>query len=228
MVSKKNMARTVVLLICILTSIFTPLVEVRGSEDAKITKVLICETVDGYGKYKERSSSIGLREVFYAYVESWIIGLPRPAGEYYFKLQFSMKIRDPLGMEAVSFRSTIIDQKTTSEKMSYSWYPKVNCSTFRNYINGEHRIIAELIDYSRNATTNLEAKFTLVGGFPNTAVFNVNQTLVLINSQSKDASVRTLRMAEIPTVNPFQTVREGPAQISNRKLIWTTAMATDT
>ena len=177
-----------------------------------ITKILICEsgTVTGYGKCAERSSTIAPKDVFDAYSVSTIHGIPKSGGSYSIRIGFVMKIIDPLGMIARSSKSEIIEQEISQEKTDYYWWSRVNCSKFYNFVNGEHIIRFELTDYARNLTTSADRKFTLAGGFSGEAVLRLNETIVFTNGGQGSTPVEMVCVANIPDVNPYQKVLDGP------------------
>lgn len=175
-----------------------------------IRKILICETVGGYGKCAERSSTVAPKDVFDAYSESTIHGIPKSGGNYFIRIQFAMKIIDPLGMIAQSSKSNIIEYESSHQETDYYWSVPVNCSKLPNLVNGEHLIKFELTDYARNLTTSADRKFTLAGGFPSEAVLRMNETMTFKNKGSRAVTVTMLRVADIPNVNPYQTVLDGP------------------
>ena len=184
------------------------------SQTSKITKVLICSQVNGYGQYVQRSSIINLGETFYIYMEANIVGTVLGAmGERHLDAEFTLNITDPLGMATFSVSSTPITQYFglgTGESI-WAWWVPVNSSQFVNYINGNYQFQAGLLDFAANINTSTPGNFTLQEAFPGSVVFNVNDNVVLTNGRpSSSYPLQFLQVVEIPNISSYQTVLDGP------------------
>ena len=180
-INKIRVSAIVLVLLIVLSN--ARLIEAQ-SDAPSITKFLICDSVDGYGKCAERSSTVAPKDLFYAYIEYTIHGIPKSGGNYSIRVQRGVKIINPLGMFEVDRKGTIIEESYPQETVhSYRSYP-VNCSLFYNVVNGEYLIRYEVTDSARNLATSADRKFTLAGGFPSEAVMRMNQTMTFKNKGS--------------------------------------------
>ena len=198
-----------IVLVLLLVLSNAPLIKAQ-SEAPSITKFLICDSVGGDGKCAERSSTVAPKEVFIAYIQDTIHGIPKSGGDYSIRVQYGLKIVDPLGMIEYEKKTKIFDLASSKQEAAYSYWWPVNCSTFRNFVNGEYLIRFEVTDSARNLATSADRKFTLAGGFPSEAVLRMNETIAFKNKGSGRVTLTMLRVANIPNVIPYQTVLDGP------------------
>ena len=197
----------------LVTFIVFPLFNVHSQSQndyLKINKLLVCENVEDIGRYSLREGNVFyVGEKVYIYLEVEAYG-HRVKDGYLYNLTFSLDIINPLGLIFQHANRSYYDVSEYSSIKS-AWWVVVSLDYDSYPFAGQYKVIARVKDEVANETLLSETFFTLANGLTQTIRYNLTEYIKITNSDPREKShITCLYLAIIPSLNPYQTVVEGP------------------